>query len=175
MSVTKDYQSLVFRPETGRIMIMNHAGEVSSEAKDGVELRFNQQRPFDTKFPSIDSSVVIQRLPVSAVLPDWKINGMVTGKPEEFRVALGFTSKETSPLVPTVAIWASVKSKKMTNYELILGGPDLNVFFPMSKFLGLDGKSQGSMDTIISLTQPTASLRFIKRNSVTEWNLIQEV
>ena len=128
--MTKDYQSLVFRPETGRIMIMNHAGEVSSEAKDGVELRFNQQRPFDTKFPSIDSSVVIQRLPVSAVLPDWKINGMVTGKP---------------------------------------------VFFPMSKFLGLDGKSQGSMDTIISLTQPTASLRFIKRNGVTEWNLIQEV
>ena len=173
--MSKEYHGLAIKPETGRLIVLNKNAEVSSEAQDGRELRFNTKRPFDLKFPEIKESVIVQRLPVSAILPDWKINGLATGKQEEFRVALGFTSKEASPLVHTIAVWAAMKSKKVVQFEFLLGGPDLNVFFPMSKFLGLDGRSQGSKDTIVSLTQPASSLKFIKKSNVTEWRLIQEL
>ena len=169
-----DYLGVAIRPDVARLMYTNKNSEASSEAMDGIELRFNEKRPYDTRFPSREESVVVQRLPISATLPANKINSMSTGKQEQFAVSLGFKTPEASPSRPTIALWASLKSKRISSWEYLYGGPDLNVFFKMDRWLGKDGRAQGSQDTLISLTQPASSLRFNKKSNVSSWQLIQE-
>ena len=143
-------------PDVARLLYINKGGEASSEALDGIELRLNDKRPYDVKFPSREESIIIQRLPISASLPITKINSMSMGKQEQFAVSMGFGSPETGPSTLTIALWASLKSKKISSWEYLYGGPDLHVYFKMDRWLGKDGRVQGSQDTLISLTQPPA-------------------
>ena len=169
-----EYLGVALHHETGRLMYINQASELSSEATDGKELRFNPMRPFDVKFPKTDDSYIVQRLPLTAIIPERQINGFSTGRQEEYSVSQGFYSTDSAPLSPTIAMWASIKCKKLVNYEFIYAGPDLDIVFPMSKFLGMDKKLGGSQDTLVSLTQTASSLKFLRKSNVTEWQSIQE-
>ena len=77
-----DYLGVAIRPDIARFMYTDKNSKASSEAMDGIELRFNEKRPYDTKFPSREESVVVLRLPISVTLPANKINSMSMGKQE---------------------------------------------------------------------------------------------
>ena len=168
-----EFLTLAIKPETLRPIFINKKNEVGNEAIDGFELRFNWARPFDLKYAKIEDSVSIDRLPFAALLPERKIHSFATGKVEEYRHTLGFTSADICPEDPTIAMWASTRS--MTpNFELLYGGPDLEVIFPKGKWMGLDRKTPEAPETLISLRQQASGIKFRKKNTVSEWVPIQE-
>ena len=170
-----DHLLLVIKQDTGRCAFYNKKGEVSPEAEDGKEIRIRYERPYDAKFSKHDDSSLVERLPLAATIPEKIIFGMDKGRPEEFRLALGFASADTAPPDPTVAIWARLKGKKLADHEFIIGGPEQHIYFPMSRFLGKDGRDQGTPDTVISCVQRLEDIRFMKNSNVSEWELLHEM
>ena len=142
---------------------------------DGTEIRFNYLRPFEGKPAKVEDSVEVQRLPASAMIPEKKVAAMSTGKIEEFVVNCGFLAPDLAPQVPTVAAWVSMKGRSIAHHEFVYAGPTLEVYFMMEKWLGRDGRDQGSPETLISLTQPASGLKFKRNSSVSEWAPIQEM
>ena len=169
-----NYLVMALKPETLLPIFVNKSGEVAGEAADGAEIRFNYLRPFEAKYVKVDDSVIIDRLPLAAMIPDWRINSLATGKVEMFAKSLGFSDAQAAPLKPTIAIWSQIMGQTFS-FELVYGGPNLEILFPMSKWLGAHKRAQGGPDTIISACQPASTIRFRKKSTVTDWNLIQEM
>ena len=117
---------------------------------------------------------MVERLPFNALASVPKISALACGAVEEFRHEIGFTQEETRPNTTTVALHCAVKKNASHAFTFIVGGEDLDVQFPMSAFLGLEGKNAGKADTIISLKQDTAGIKFRKNSHVTSWEKIQE-
>ena len=89
-----NYLVMALKPETLLPVFINKSGEVAGEAVDGAEIRFSYQRPFEAKYLKVDETVIIDRLPLAALIPDWKINSLATGKVEMFARSLGFSDSE---------------------------------------------------------------------------------
>ena len=119
-------------------------------------------------------SVKIGRLPLTATLPDMRIEGFTTGRPEEFRAALGFTCPETAPTRPTVALWTAIKKRTFSAFELVFSGPDLDVSFETSKWLGCSEAPSIAPDTVVTLRQPGIDLLFKRNCHTTGWVIMKE-
>ena len=123
----KEYLAVALKPTTSQLVYIDKEGRVSAEATDGDMLRICYHKPYTTVFPEYDTTVPVARLPISATMPSSKIEAMATGKPEAFAAALGFADPSTAPPVPTIALWTSIQNKAFVSYELVYGGPDLEV------------------------------------------------
>ena len=161
--------TMALKPETLRPTFMNKLKEISMDAPDGAEIRFNYQHPYDSKFAKVEDSVIIDRLPITALMSDQKINSFATGKVEEFAAKIGLFETED----PTVALWVQILGTTFS-FEFVYGGNDIEILFPMSKWMGSHGRDQGCPETLISARQISSSIRFKKKNNVSDWVLIQE-
>ena len=122
-----DFIAVALKASTSRLVFINKTGEISAEAGNGDVLRFCYPRPYSLVYPKLQETVPVSRLPITAALPSSKIESLATGRPEEFLVSLGYSSPSSAPSVPTVALWTSIQNKAFTSYEIIYGGPDLEV------------------------------------------------
>ena len=172
--LAQNYIAAAIKKETQRLIFIDKSGGVSAEARHGDEIWFKYKEPYSCAYPKIGESVKISRLPPSATLPDMKIESFNTGRPEEFKAALGFTSPETSPSRPTVALWTAVKKRSFSAFELVFSGPDLNVSFEMSKWLGCFEVPSAAPETVVSLRQPGTGLIFKRNCHTTGWVDITE-
>ena len=173
MSNSQDFTAVAIKSDTARLVFINRENKVSPEAENGATLRMNYLRPYDTKYPEWNDTVPVARLPLAAMIPQSRISAMVTGKVEEYAASLGFASPGTSPVSPCVAVWMVMKGRVVSSFEVLYGGQDLEVIFPMSKWMGVDRKNQNP-DTMVSLTQKANDLKFRANGHITNWELIQE-
>ena len=169
-----DYMGIAIKPETQRLVFIDKNGCISAEARHGDELRFAYPVPYSMVYPKYEDSVLVGRLPLSSTLPDLKIDSFTTGRPEEFRSALGFANAETAPCRPTIALWSALKNRAFSAFELLYGGQDLNVTFGVNKWLGCTGKAGIDPDTKISLCQPGMGMKFKRNCHTTGWALLNE-
>ena len=107
--MSEDYLTVALKPDTLRPVLINKGELVSNEAIDGAQIRFNPAKPFDIKYAKVEDSLVITRLPVSAIIPEKRIGAWSCGKQEEYLVSQALSNPEDLPEVPTIAIWANVK------------------------------------------------------------------
>ena len=123
----KEYLAVALKPTTSQIVFIDKEGRVSAKARDGEALRMCYPQPYNMVYPEYDTTVPVGRLPLAAMMPSFRIDGMVTGKPEAFTASLGYADISTAPPVPTVALWTSIQNRAFVSYELVYGGPDIEV------------------------------------------------
>ena len=171
--MSEDYLTVALKPDTLRPVLINKGELVSNEAIDGAQIRFNPAKPIDIKYAKVEDSLVITRLPVSAIIPEKRIGAWSCGKQEEYLVSQALSNPEDLPEVPTIAIWANVKGWQFS-YELLYCGQDLEIVFPMSRWLDVAGKEEADSDTLISILQAAAGIKFRRKSCVSEWTLFQD-
>ena len=69
----------------------------------------------------------------------------------------------------------TLNRRGLNNYDIILGGTEVNTKFPLHKFLNLEHRKNSSDDAeVIMKFKPTA-LKFKSNKSVTPWQTISTI
>ena len=74
----------------------------------------------------------------------------------------------------TAAVHITMNEGTLGSLEFLMGGPDLDINFKLSAFMGREGKKVGGPDTNIKVKQSIADLRFRRNTHVTDWELLHE-
>lgn len=168
------FETLVFNSDNGRFLAVNPHGEVSSEPSQEAMLFIDRQDPFKIVPTSVIRGWLVNILGDEQMVPRMRLQQMQTGPVEQFRAEIGFGNVEDGPMETTVAAWTEFKSGIPRVHELIVGGPMMNIEFPMSRFKGHDNLPTGTPDTKIKLSIFPDSLKFKQCSNVTPWRLIEE-
>ena len=73
----------------------------------------------------------------------------------------------------TAALHVSWAPGGVCGFRFLIGGPITEVMFPVSKFLGLENREQGTNDAELSLSFDPASISFAENKSVSQWKPIK--
>ena len=123
---------------------------------------------------TLSTGLEVKVLPSTCWVPDARVQGLITGPPETFREEIGFSDPSSAPGQPTIALWFELANGSPRAHEFLVGGPVLDIKFPMSHFFGLDGKSSGGQDTEIQAKQDPSLIKIRQGTKLSEWELLQE-
>ena len=73
----------------------------------------------------------------------------------------------------TAALHVSWAPGGVCGFRFLIGGPITEVMFPVSKFLGLENREQGTNEAELSLSFDPASVSFAENKSVSKWKPIK--
>ena len=127
-------------------------------------------------FTAAEASLGVDRLPMMATASAPKIARLTCGSVEEFRhdTGLSLSQGDGGPTNPTIGLHCSVKNNALYQFEFVLGGGFLDIEFKMSMFLGKEQKNAGSPDTVISVKEDLAGVKFRHNSHVSDWEPLQD-
>ena len=134
--------TLAIQKTTGQIVFLNSDGKVSQEAPRDAQVLVDKKNPFDLKATSPSNGAKVIQLDQSHFIPDSRINRMISGPVENFRVKAGLADEVFFQEKPTIALWIQFDGKEYRVHEFLLAGSKLNQKFSMKKFLGLSGNDE---------------------------------
>ena len=136
--MSSEYLTLCIRKDTKRIVYVDSQGNLSDNAKDGAEIRVILSRPYNVK-----------------------VSRMVTGSVEEWNHEIGFFDEESRPKDVMASFLLNVEKKALKLHEVTIGGPIMNISFPLSVFLGKEGWGAGDPNTLLKMTEDPADIVFV--------------
>ena len=182
------FLTLAIRKESGRLVVVNGDGHLAEESPAGCSLKFDRREPFKLKPASADSAVDIIILDSSHSIPSPRIQSMLTGTQEAFRVDLGFTDPDYAPTTTTLALWLEYKSGAPRSHEFLAGGklilirldyvqhfagPPIEIMFKMNVFHGNDGKTAGNAESVVTARETPNNIQFRAGSNVSDWELME--
>ena len=186
--------TLVLKKTSGQLCFVDSEGNISEDAPEGVKVNIFQlyqpllinteefyiqyhaistlqvlvdrKNPYNLAPTSPGAGAEVVKLDHRRLIPDARIDRMITGPVENFRVKCGFVDKTCKPERLTLALWCQFESQQYKSHEFIMGGPKLQVNFSMKKMFGTSGRNE---DTEVSAEIDPSALRFRRCSSVTNW------
>ena len=176
MDVNNDpiYETLVINRESGQLLAVNMKGEVASEPSPGMMLLIDRKDPYRLAPTDYVKGAVVNILGMDKLMPRSRIRSMFSGPLEQFRSEIGFADATEGPQGITVAVWTESKDGVPRRHEMLLGGPEFLVEFPVNRFRGLDGLNV-EQDTMVKSLVVPSSIRFRPCSNVTPWVILHEM
>ena len=123
----------------------------------GVKVLVDRKDPFNLKNTTPKTGAEVARLDTTHLIPDARIDRMVSGPVENFRVKSGLAEEDLFGDKPTIALWIQFEGREYKTHEFILAGNKISLKFSMGNFLGLSGHDK---DTEVSAEVEPSSLKF---------------
>ena len=101
------------------------------------------------------------------------IDRSITGGVERYGASIGF-HVDAGLKENVLAIWMSFGKEGFEMSEYVLGGPYLNIQFPLSAFKGTIGKEKGKSGMTITMIEKALDVVFKTTNHVSDWTLIED-
>ena len=68
-----------------------------------------------------------------------------------------------------------MKGGSPRRHEFLVGGPSLDISFPLSMFMGLDGLLGGKPETKLIMRQKTTGIKIRQGSHVSDWETKEEI
>ena len=164
------YVTVVIEKETGIAKLLDHNKQEVSY-KEGMSVRIDRGDPFKMIPVAGGRAVDVLPLPVSTRLTESRIETIMTGSVEKFRADIKLNDETT---YPTVAMWCQFESGSPKRFELILGGPEQAVQFPVASLGGHSGIARATPDTRICARKRLTEICLKPGKNVSGWLRIEE-
>ena len=149
----------------------------SLTAKTGMAVRvpFNPQELSTQGYLATANSAPVAPLLPAMALPAPLIQSWPGGGTEEFAARLGWRYTETAPDGFVASYLLDMRKGGLAGFHIILGGKPMVAGFPFSKMLGLEGRTAGAAEDLISITIDPANIIFEGNRLVSAWGPILDV
>ena len=127
------------------------------------------------KSTRIRSSIKHSPLQTDLCIPAPVIKAFPSGAPEDMAASLGWRYGETMPSEIQAAYTLNMREGGLNKYSIILGGKPITASFPFSAFLGLEKRTAGSPNDVITCSVDPVNVIFMDNSSVSAWGPIAQV
>ena len=149
----------------------------SLTAKTGMAVRvpFTPQEVSTPSYLSTNNSAPVAPLLPSFALPAPVVQSWPGGGTEEYAARLGWRYSETAPEGFVTSYLLDMRKGGLAGFHIILGGKPIVAAFPFSKMFGLEGRTAGAPEDLISVTIDPANIIFAGNKMVSAWGPVLDV
>ena len=129
------FVTLAINGKTGQLVFIDSQGNMATKAPRGMKVMVDRKNPHALE--PTTNGVDVVRLGTEHLIPDTRLDRMVSGPVESFRVKSGLAEEDLFLEKPTIALWINFDSHDYKTHEFIVAGALLNIDFSMKNFLGV--------------------------------------
>ena len=165
-------QVLVMTPSSDKVQVSFQGSFVEEHnSAEGYKVPSEFKKAMAPSGHTDFNTAKVNFLDKEELLPDQFIPQIPVGPKEFFATQANLRYGMVSALTAALHIeWAP---GGLSKYEILIGGPQTNVNFPLKSFLGLEARDQGADDAEVSFTFDPSSVIFMPNKSVSKWENIK--